>query len=446
LANSNNNQKNNNERRLFGFLHHRADAKEEDDLSATPNSDDGTDGAVATPNPNYEYAVLVISYHKTGHDLQQDLVTYLQTHFPNTGPGLTEHGNKSSVKRRRHPPKTPCARVHTLPGTISVQHAPDLFCTPEELAHMVMEGGAGRRSAAAAAATAAADHVGQNSTDRGVKIVHLVRNPFEMAVSNYLYHARVPTPEGWILHQNPCQTDYTEEHVHESYASMVLPILSKTKYINLDLDYGDDTQLFSQNEFDDIEKDCLSLYKTRERLKQSNFLSHLINYDPPEGIRLSTAQMMIQGYNYGGDILRMAHNIIKWKETSNRVRFGEEYVAARKELQVYTMSLDDFISDPAGSALRFFDFVFEGATAAEVTHEEKWEVAQMYAEYYRQKMVESGRSGHVTHNNNKRGDPTALKEYLRHDPVYGPPLSKIEKLVEVSLLDTTIGRDKNDGM
>ena len=36
---------------------------------------------------------------------------------------------------------------------------------------------------------------GRNHTsyDRGVKVVHLVRNPFSMAVSNYHYHAQIPT-------------------------------------------------------------------------------------------------------------------------------------------------------------------------------------------------------------------------------------------------------------
>lgn len=56
-------------------------------------------------------------------------------------------------------------------------YSPDLFCTPEELAHLLLESGDG--------------HYAKH--DRGVKIIHLVRNPFAMAVSNYHYHAQIPT-------------------------------------------------------------------------------------------------------------------------------------------------------------------------------------------------------------------------------------------------------------
>ena len=58
--------------------------------------------------------------------------------FPFEGPSLTEYGNHSPLKHRRHPPKTPCARIHLESGTILIQHAPDLFCTPEELAQMLL--------------------------------------------------------------------------------------------------------------------------------------------------------------------------------------------------------------------------------------------------------------------------------------------------------------------
>ena len=198
----------------------------------------------------YDYSVIIISYHKTGvsfsvvfhvciwfaaklsmhvlwiifisstrsplipqHDLQMDLIDFITGQFSGMGPALTKYGNKSPLKRRRHPPKTPCSRIHLQTGTISVQHAwvyrycrlillfywdllrianlwtnafsctllyyrPDLFCTPEELAHILLEGGDGHKN-----------------RERGVKIVHLVRNPFSMAVSNYHYHAQLPT---WV--------------------------------------------------------------------------------------------------------------------------------------------------------------------------------------------------------------------------------------------------------
>jgi hypothetical protein len=39
-------------------------------------------------------------------------------------------------------------------------------------------------------------------------VVHLVRDPFDTAVSSYLYHSQDPTPEKWVYKlQGPCKAD-----------------------------------------------------------------------------------------------------------------------------------------------------------------------------------------------------------------------------------------------
>mmetsp|Transcript_37401 Transcript_37401/g.61063 ORF Transcript_37401/g.61063 Transcript_37401/m.61063 type:complete len:132 (-) Transcript_37401:2-397(-) len=131
---------------------------------------------------------------------------------------------------------------------------------------------------------------------------------------------------------------------------MVIPTLSKMKYGSLNVSFGGEP-LFSRAEFDSITNDCLSLYQTKNNLHEASFLSHLMNYDAPEGLRLATAEMMIQGYDNGGDILRMANNIVKFKQSQMMVRNSLEYQRKKKELRVYTLSLDDFIAQPAASAL-----------------------------------------------------------------------------------------------
>jgi hypothetical protein len=80
---------------------------------------------------DYGYSVLIISYHKTGHDLQMDLVDYIANEFNDIGmdaaraslPHLTKYGNKSPLARRRHRPNFKCSKIHLQTGTISVQHA-----------------------------------------------------------------------------------------------------------------------------------------------------------------------------------------------------------------------------------------------------------------------------------------------------------------------------------
>ena len=200
------------------------------------------------------------------------------------------------------------------------------------------------------------------------------------------------------------------------------------KYGSLNVSFGGEP-LFSLAEFNSITNDCLSLYQTKDNLQEASFLSHLMNYDAPEGLRLATAEMMIQGYDNGGDILRMANNIVKFKQSQMMVKNSLGYQRKKKELRVYTLSLDDFIAQPAMSALRFFNFVFEEQT--NVSHEQKVAVAQKYGRYYNEKIK---KSKHITHG--KSGDSVQLKEYLRHDAIFGRPLSKIELLVETALVDS----------
>lgn len=375
---------------------------------------------------DYPYSVIIISYHKTGHDLQMDLVDYLANEFRDVGPQLTEFGNKSPVKRRRHPPNVPCARIgkYMETGSIIVQHAPDLFCTPEELLDMLL--GHNR------------DNNGERRRlrlDRGVKVVHLVRDPFQMAVSNYHYHARLPTPESWIQHQNPCDTEYYEQGQYMgNYGDMIAPALSKSSYESLNLQL--DGRLLLPKDFDAIRRDCESLYQTKDGLQNANLLTHLLNLDPPEGIRLATSEMMIQGYDNGGDILRMANNIIKLKQA--QMKYAQQYQTDDVDnnnnnnirgLHIYTMSLDDFIARPAEAAHRFFDFVLDSKNT--VLHDRIDTASRSYWQHYNDKKLDD--SNHITHG--KMGDGEQLKEYLRQDSVFGPTLHKIELLVEAALLD-----------
>ena len=363
--------------------------------------------------PRYDYSVLVVSYHKTGHDLQMDLVDMVSAEFSSEyGIRLGESGNKSPLTRRHHPSINPCARFKLQTGTIGVQHAPDLFCNPENLSKILMEGGHNH-----------------TSYDRGVKVVHLVRDPFNIAISNYRYHARMPTPEPWIRHQDPCDIMYPDGF---SFADMVLPSLSFSQYDYLDLDYGVEP-LLRTSEFEDILSDCRALYRTRPGLENGTLLDHLLNYDPPEGIRLMTSEMMIQGYDNGGDILRMANNIIKFRQAELTVANSEEYASRGETLEVYTMSLDDFISNPERMAHRFLDFVFDGTSASHVPTKHRKKASARYRSFYEQKKKFSK---HITTGSEVKGsrhsknvDSGELDAYLRNFPLFARPLTKIDTLV-----------------
>jgi hypothetical protein len=255
-------------------------------------------------------------------------------------------------------------------------------------------------------------------------IVRPTVSPQIIRCHNYL------SPESWVKDQDPCDIHYHEGRITDSFADMVLPTLSKTKYESLNLKAGG--QFMSRTDFDAIREDCLSLFQRKKFLRNANFLDHLMNYDPPEGLRLATAEMMIQGFNNGGDILRMANNIIKLKQAQVKLNNSPAYQATNRELQIYTMSLDDFISQPTISALNFFNFVLDSSP---VPQSRKEDVAYKYWQHYATKM-DSGNPNirnHITHNK-KSSDKEYLMEYLRQDSVFGPSLSRIELLVEAALM------------
>ena len=376
----------------------------------------------SSSSSSYDYAVLIISYHKTGHDLQEDLVNLLLTEFPPPiGPNITNKGVKSLVRRRMHTPAHLCSRLYLQPGTVVVQHAPDFFCSPERLVKVLLDEGDHRKN-----------HHYIN--DKGVKIIHLVRNPFTMAVSNYHYHAKLPIPksEMWITKQNPCMVTYPNG---ELYADYVLPSLSKRSYQSLNINY--DSRLILPSEFDAIANDCISLYQKRIGLEHANQFEHLMNLDPPDGLRLSTAELTIQGHENGGDLLRMANNILKLKQAEKIVQ--NSWMVNNREFQVYTLSLDDFITQPGKSALDFLNFVFDDnhhhqagyGDDAVVTLRQKEAAAIKYEQTY---LAKKEGSRHIT--DGKASNKEQLKEYLRRDPVFGPPIQKIETLVETALADS----------
>ena len=104
---------------------------------------------------------------------------------------------------------------------INVQESPDLYCGVEELERIFLNEALDDVEYDADAATTKAtttfhkeqnDHEHNNGNDKneveqtidniieggdfsrvGTKIIHFVRNPYSMALSNYYYHAQIPT-------------------------------------------------------------------------------------------------------------------------------------------------------------------------------------------------------------------------------------------------------------
>jgi hypothetical protein len=181
---------------------------------STNNDDDGNNEA---PNLN---AILMIHYHKTGFVLSRNLRTHAIKHFShfvslgsmNNGLNYTLPLDKpwgSILQPRKFDSKTYCPEKFGLRnGVIDVQESPDFYCGVEEMARILLL----RDGDEMVQQQQQRDTYNQDEKRKGTKIVHFVRNPYSMALSNYYYHSQVPTlvhiPCHWIWYMSHCLSQH----------------------------------------------------------------------------------------------------------------------------------------------------------------------------------------------------------------------------------------------
>lgn len=357
---------------------------------------------------NYEpnsFAYLIIHYHKTGHHLSRQLRDFL---VAGTSGGPISNDRENAFQHRMHEESTGCPRAMEIsPGIITVQAAPNLFCDTNVLAEYLLR------------------NSNTLQEKRGIKVIHLVRNPFSLAVSNWIYHAQYPTPELWVKNVDPCADELWYER--QSLAYLVGPTLL----------IGDDP-IMKYEDFGALHNVCTSLYRQSERSRTWSFYTHLRHLDPPDALSLATQHMMIQGQT-GGDILRMASNIVKLKQVQqleNQIRISQHLLPHEKQedrmIQVMTLSMEEFTKEPRAATLRFLDFALSDASPSEV----KERIATEYEASYLEK-IKLG-DEHITNDKNiqngqkenivdKKGE---LEEFLRGHELFGRVLGNIERLVQ----------------
>ena len=213
---------------------------------------------------------------------------------------------------------------------------------------------------------------------------------------------------------NPCQEEVLSGH---HYPDLFLAIISPT--MNID-------------DFRDLNVRCIFIFQNPQRPQlQSQFLyKHLRELDSSLGIQLSTLHMLTQAVT-GGDITRMASNIIKLNDLkhfvsrSNALHHVSNKNPNEEIIQVMSLATDDFIADPKGMARRFINFC-SGNTVANKT---KRDIALKYEQSYLD--LQSG--SHVTHTS---GNTNILKEELKSDALFRRVLGRVESVVEQALRES----------
>jgi len=135
-----------------------------------------------------QYRILMMHYHKTGFVLSRQLRRLAEKNllrFDTLNATNDIHNstifripekNWGSIQRpRQFNFSTKCQDTYHLEGgLIHVQESPDLFCNVDALVDILLN----------------EDDI---RTSRETRIIHFVRNPYSMALSNYFYHSQDPT-------------------------------------------------------------------------------------------------------------------------------------------------------------------------------------------------------------------------------------------------------------
>jgi hypothetical protein len=257
---------------------------------------------------------------------------------------------------------------------------------------------------------------------RKAKIIHFVRNPFDMVMSNYLYHSQKPTPEEWVHRDDPCHAMYDDG---KTLASNVLPSIG--------------TDEINEEYFSNIIKMCRSLFQSKPSMRNSTFYEHLLELDAWDGLRLATAQMIAasgdaNNYLAGGDVARMANNIVKFKEL-------QSYMPS--DVEVLTLSTEEFIKSAGNSTMKFLDFVF-GANNTIISREKRWEAALSQQKGFDKMKKRS--SSHITQSSTteEKENKEKLKELLHSDKDLAPILKLTESLVNEALSASTSSAKAKD--
>ena len=392
------------------------------------------------------YAYLIIHYHKTGHHLSRQLRDFLVAGTGHGTPPMSD-GRENAFQHRWHERGTGCPRAMVLrPGIVAVQAAPDFFCAASVLAEYLLrdDDGGGIDDNGMQQQQQQQQHQQQNKK-RGIKIIHLVRNPYSLAVSNWVYHAQYPTPEQWVKDVHPC----IEERWFDAQAYRDL--------VRSTLLVGNDP-IMQLTDFDELRAMCTSLYRTGDASKGSkrpwNYYTHLRHLDPRDALAMATGHMLIQGIT-GGDIVRMANNVVKLDQvmyledqirssSRRRRQHNDNNIVPddnndKKEdermIQVMTMSMEEFTHEPYAATMRFLDFALEGSSSSTV----KEQIAVEYEKSYNDKIKKGDK--HITNDKSitNGGDINIAEkkeemiEYLRKHRLFGRVLGNIERLIDDAL-------------
>ncbi|KAL7530768.1 hypothetical protein ACHAXR_003662 [Thalassiosira sp. AJA248-18] len=277
--------------------------------------------------------------------------------------------------RREFNTETKCTDFNLESSTVTILESPEFHCNMQKLRSLFM------------------DHKDHSQEKWGVKLIHLVRNPFSMAVANYQDRKSYQTPEE-IRFKNPCSS-LTENYFNTTVADLNSPILSENEIMTFE-------------DFDNILAQCNTKFQTQPGLETAGYQQHLEELPPADGLKLSVAE----GLN---SIALMASDLISFEKVHTLVQKEASNPERKKirHLDMMTLPLDTVLNYPGDAMVDFLSFIF----GTSMSDGAKRNAA---AEYEKSHIVDD--SAHAT----ERG---GLIGMLKNDPMIGGPLKRVESLL-----------------
>jgi hypothetical protein len=262
------------------------------------------------------------------------------------------------------------------------------------------------------------------------RILHFVRNPFDMVVSGYLYHSQIPppAPERWITRPGFCICDYNQDVFMNKYA----PKLGELRGSGVN---GTETVR-------EMVRSAVSLCKSLNDKYNGSIYGDMLaaarlGTDPLEAVRLEALRSLLN--NEGGDILRMGVNALyEDKKLSKRV-FTSQFPIG--DLQTFLSTSEEvfsFLMPPGEEELSPKPFWTCIPRSVAVKRIEKRAFVAEVPDVKSSSSVEGGGGGgagstttHITAGLISNTTRQAYLQALREDVVIGPLLSLVEEALRV---------------
>jgi len=394
-----------------------------------------------TPGEPRPQMVFLINYHKTGHDVTNQYIEAVQgavsshkttpekalttTFIPYRKKKFVEQGEFFSRRKNLENgcPKTmsrhkdlltdkqlsrPTSTTKPTQIIVTKLQGPSLFCNLDENDVFLQE---------------KFKHVSSTYPNHDVKFVHMIRDIFSMALSNYLYHSQEPTPE-------PCIEEYMFECTPEPWVmDQIIPSDEKDEF-------GIGRSLITRDQIDRVVALCEELVVDPRTGKPfENFYQALVRLPRYDGLRLAITEFLIMDKT---DLLRMTHNVLRLRQWQQHVQPED---AARRDKAVLTLKTDqDWGGDNFASSInRVTEFILDDLEVwgdnrnenaeAELEREKEPLVARIQKRALERRDKEfKKKSNHFT--KGKSNDRTELMEKLQQDELFAPILSNLQAIID----------------